>query len=97
METREGAAVAAEQPAKLSPASLVPIGTAVAVGVAVIGGLLQANARLSEIEFSVRELSLSAGRIERGLSDYTTRAALVLWIEQTRSSNPTLKLPELPR
>lgn len=87
----------AENAARLSGSSLVPLGSAIAVGLAMVGGLLTANHRLSEIEFSCRELANSSSRIEKALADYCTRAAMVLWIEQIRARNPSLQLPSFPQ
>jgi cell division protein FtsL len=77
-----------EEYEEISEKTRVPIGVAVTVAIAFIGGAIWINASLSDIKHELTD-------IKREMASRQSRDSLEIWIIKFRAENPNLKVPEL--
>lgn len=73
---------------ELNEKTKVPLGIAVTVALAFIGGALWINSNLEDIKHELMD-------IRREMALRQSREAMEIWIIRFRSENPTIKVPEL--
>lgn len=74
--------------AELNEKTKVPLGIAVIVAGAFIGGALWINSNLQAIKHELSD-------IRREMAERQTRESMEIWIIRFRAENPTIKVPEL--